>query len=166
MEYIFYKISCLDDSVTDFYIGSTTNFTRRKCQHKSLCHNTNNRAYNYKIYTIIRNNGGWENWIMEPIEKQIFKTKIDARIYERKLTDELNASLNSYKAFCSAIERIDIVKQYQKEYRQQKKEYLLECSSKKYNCECGGNYTQANKMNHLKTQKHKLWEIETPPVIV
>ena len=55
MEYIFYKISCSDESITEFYIGSTINFTRRKFQHKSSCHNINNRAYNYKIYTIIRN---------------------------------------------------------------------------------------------------------------
>lgn len=158
MEYIFYKISCLDESITEFYIGSTINFTRRKCQHKDFCHNINTRAYNYKVYTIIRNNGGWDNWIMQPIEKQIFKTKIDARIYEQKLTDELKATLNSYKSFCSVIERIDSIKQYQKEYREQNKEHLQERKNKKYVCECTGKYTQANKQIHLKTKIHQQYE--------
>ena len=46
------------------YVGSTTNFTKRKQQHKSHCYNESGNAYDLKIYKTIRANDGWENWNM------------------------------------------------------------------------------------------------------
>jgi len=59
-----YKIICKDLSIADMYIGSTINFKNRGYLHKSCCVNKNNKAYNYKVYKFIRDNGGWENWEM------------------------------------------------------------------------------------------------------
>ena len=123
MEFIFYKISCIDSSITDFYIGSTRDFTRRKSQHKHCCHNENTVASKYKIYQIIRSNGGWTNWQMEPIDKQTFNSKLDARIYERKLTEQYNSSLNTIKAFSSVAEKIEQKKQLCKQWRIDNKDY-------------------------------------------
>ena len=39
------------------YIGSTTNMTRRKTEHKSDCFNENKNHYNLKLYKIIREQG-------------------------------------------------------------------------------------------------------------
>ena len=36
------------------YIGSTTDFTNRKSQHKSACKNETDRAYDRKVYRMIR----------------------------------------------------------------------------------------------------------------
>lgn len=38
---IIYKICCKDVSVTDIYIGHTTNFIQRKHNHKKCCCNEN-----------------------------------------------------------------------------------------------------------------------------
>ena len=50
-----YKLCCKDLSITDVYVGSTTNFTRRKTQHR---HNSNSspkyKEYDYKVYKFKR----------------------------------------------------------------------------------------------------------------
>ena len=38
-----YKIVCKDLSITPVYIGSTTDFTNRKYDHKSSCENVNGK---------------------------------------------------------------------------------------------------------------------------
>jgi predicted GIY-YIG superfamily endonuclease len=40
------------------YVGSTTNFTKRKQQHKQLCHNEKSKKHNFNVYTNIRENDG------------------------------------------------------------------------------------------------------------
>jgi len=77
------------------------NFTRRKCEHKSACNRINNKKHHLKIYKTIRLNSGWSNWEMIPIDKQIFETKLDARIHEQKLINERKPTLNSATASVS-----------------------------------------------------------------
>ena len=48
---IIYKIVCNDLNITDCYVGHTTNFTKRKQQHKENCYMATGKHYNYKIYT-------------------------------------------------------------------------------------------------------------------
>ena len=51
---IIYKIECKDKRITEFYIGHTTNFIKRKYQHKTSCNtSTNLKLQIYK--TIIDN---------------------------------------------------------------------------------------------------------------
>ena len=102
---IIYKIYCNDKSINDVYVGHTTNFIKRKYLHKVACSNLNNKL---KIYNIIRENGGWDNWNMVEIAKYNCKDKTEARIKEQYHYDELNSSLNSCppytdknKFFCS-----------------------------------------------------------------
>jgi len=66
-EITIYKIYCKDESIKDIYIGSTSNFKKRKGEHKSCCNNINGKEYNYYKYVFIRENKGWDNWIMESI---------------------------------------------------------------------------------------------------
>ena len=65
---IIYKLCCNDPSITEIYIGHTTNFIQRKHNHHSSCCNKNLKNYNIYVYQIIRNNGGWDNWSMLKIE--------------------------------------------------------------------------------------------------
>ena len=51
---IIYKICCKDTNVTDFYIGHTTNFTKRKNQHKTSCVNENYKCKGEFKYKVIR----------------------------------------------------------------------------------------------------------------
>ena len=39
MELTIYKIVCNDLSITDCYVGHTTDFVKRKCNHKIICNN-------------------------------------------------------------------------------------------------------------------------------
>ncbi len=51
-----------------YYVGSTTNFTKRKSHHKDSCNHINREQYNYPIYKFIRDNGGWDDFKMVLIE--------------------------------------------------------------------------------------------------
>ena len=48
-----YKLCCKDPKIKEEYIGSTTNFGRRKCQHKTMCNNEKDRRYNLYVYKYI-----------------------------------------------------------------------------------------------------------------
>ena len=106
MNYIIYKIFKPD---CDFiYIGSTTQFVRRKAQHKyNSIHNLN-----MKLYKIIRENGGWRCWNMLIIEEIKDCNRTEAQTIEQKYIDELEANLNMN----GAIVNIDKKKAYQKIY--------------------------------------------------
>ena len=97
---IIYKIYCKNSKITDVYVGHTTNFIKRKYQHKNSCNNIkNNTKNNIKIYDIIRENGGWENWDMIEIAKYNCKESTQARIKEQEHYEELKSSLNTSKPF-------------------------------------------------------------------
>ena len=57
----FYENVCKDLSITDCYVGHTTNLKSKKSHHKSNCYNTNAEHYNLYVYEFIRENGGWES---------------------------------------------------------------------------------------------------------
>ncbi len=92
---IFYKIHCKNPDVKDVYIGHTTNFVQRKCAHKQSCTHENNSNYNCKVYNIIRQYGGWDNWKMEIIAFQDCEDNYAARKLEQKYFEEHNATMNS-----------------------------------------------------------------------
>ena len=92
---VIYKIVCNDISVTDTYVGHTTCFRQRKNQHKSNCNNANSKMNNFKIYYIIRENGGWDNWNMVEIEKYPCNDGNEARAKERYWYEYLDARLNT-----------------------------------------------------------------------
>ena len=91
---IIYKIVSNDLNITDIYVGSTTDFTRRKNQHKSSCNNINSKNYNLKLYQFIRSNGGWNSFSMIEIEKCNCSDGNEARAKERQWFEQLNAQLN------------------------------------------------------------------------
>jgi hypothetical protein len=102
---IIYKICCKDETIKDVYVGHTTNFIQRKYAHKISCINLNT---DLKIYNVIRNNGGWDNWNMIELAKYECKDVTEARIKEQEHYNELKSSLNSNppyvdktKLFCS-----------------------------------------------------------------
>lgn len=126
---VIYRISC--NELPDFiYVGSTTDFTKRKARHKCSCKNSE-----FKLYRTIRENGGWDNWRITIIDEYIdCTTKIEQKIREQKWIDDLNANLNMVNAFITE-EQIQINKVKNSEYKkihrennrvkinEQKKEY-------------------------------------------
>ena len=119
---IMYKIVCNDLNVTDCYVGHTINMTKRKCGHKTCCNNKKHKAHNLKIYQIIRENGGWENWSMLLVEKFPCKDKHEACKRERELYEELGAKMNTLRPYRTQEEHKQYDKQYLKKYREEHKE--------------------------------------------
>ena len=91
---IIYKIVCNDYNIKDSYVGSTTEFTKRKYRHKSNCTSLKYTEHEFKVYQFIRNNGGWDNWSMIEIEKYPCNDGNEARARERYWCETLNATLN------------------------------------------------------------------------
>jgi hypothetical protein len=151
-----YKIYCRDSEITECYIGSTEDFTERCRKHKNVCNNENELAYNIKLYTFIRANGGMDNFIIEQIIDCEIEDRYDAELYYFKL---FKATLNTYYPKRSKTEYYqdnkEKILEYFKEYYQDNREQIREQQNQTHNCECGATYTQSHKARHNKTKKHK-----------
>jgi len=117
---IIYKIVSKDLNLNFIYVGSTTDFIRRKTGHKSACYNEKNKHHNAKIYKNIRENGGWEAFEMLEIEKYECNDGNEARTRERFWMENLNANLNTLKAITTKEE----YKEYHNKWHENNKEYL------------------------------------------
>ena len=105
-----YKIEHIDDD-TLVYVGHTTNFEKRKIQHKGNCKNDNGKQYNYKVYQMIRENGGWDMFKMLEVEKYPCADKREAERRENEVMKELKSSMNTNKSFITQE-----MSEYHKEY--------------------------------------------------
>jgi len=114
---IMYKIVCNDLNVKECYVGHTINMTKRKYRHKSSCNNEKNKAHNFKIYQIIRQNGGWSNWSMILVEEFPCKDKYQACKRERELYEELDAKMNTFRPYLTQEERTEEDKKYREEHK-------------------------------------------------
>ena len=173
---VIYKIVCNDPTITDIYVGSTCNFANRKWRHKHRCNNTNADSHNIKLYKIIRDNGGWDNWSMLEIEKFSCLDGNEARTRERYWYDQLSAVMNSnipnrsnkecakdyYERNKDKINQCgkdyyERNKDKIKEYANKNKDKIKENREKTYICECGSTITIPHKNRHEQTNKHKLF---------
>jgi hypothetical protein len=171
---VIYKICCNNLNVQHIYIGHTTDFTRRKSNHKSNCNHENSKHYNYNVYQFIRENGGWDNWSMVEIEKYQCNDGNEATARERYWVEQLHATLNSnvpgrtqqeydQQYYQQNKEKITEYKQQYreqnsekiKEYFQQNSEKIKQWKNTQCKCECGGKFTLANKSKHLKSKMHQ-----------
>ena len=167
---VIYGIYCKDETVLEFYIGSTYDEKQREKNHKDHWNNENNDKYNYKVYQFIRANGGWDNWKFEVIENYPCENKIELVIQEQYHYDLLNPTLNTKRPYIPEEERkeeqrIRSVKHrednreqkkiYHAKYRKDNRDKIKEQNKQKHNCECGGKYTHNHKAEHLETNRHK-----------
>ena len=154
-----YKLCCKDASITDEYIGSTTNKNRRKQQHKENSNGQNINKCNYPVYQFIRENGGFENWDMIILEEYPCESKIQLCQREREWIEKMKPTLNrktpiiteeeklernrqsslsrsrtdEYKEKRKEYEKTEKRKEYKKEYNKEyKKEYNKECYKEYY----------------------------------
>lgn len=120
---IIYKIVCNDLNIKYTYVGHTTNFKERKRHHKVNCNNKNenDKHFKLKVYTTIRECGGWDNWSMVEIENFPCDSLNEATKRERYWYEELNANLNM---ICPQRSK----KEYNEIYSKEKKQL----SQKKY----------------------------------
>jgi hypothetical protein len=167
---IIYKLCHLDDLENEnIYIGSTTNFRRRKWQHKNACSNENNKEYNYSTYQFIRDNGNWYEWQMIPIEVFPCNDKKELEVRERYHIELLNPKLNKNIPTRTDKEYWNINKErinqqnkenyyknieQRKQYREANKAKIKEYKSEKLICEyCGCESTKNHLKRHQNTKK-------------
>jgi hypothetical protein len=115
-----YKIVSNDLNMRDCYVGSTTEFTKRKWNHKSDCTNANSKKHNLKVYKFIRDNGDWDNWSMLLIE--MFPCTNHLEYW----CEHLNATLNSVVPSRSQKEYTVDHKEQIKQYNVDHKEHITE----------------------------------------
>ena len=173
-----YKICCKDPTITDCYIGSTTNIIRRRSDHKSACTCISRRAYNRYVYTFIRNNGGWENWTMTLLEEFSCETKMQQLKKERDFIEQLKPTLNKMvpakhqtgevydlKEYRKKYDKeyydqnkkyiLERNREYNKEYKETNKEAIKEYQQKEIHCPCCNHMINLNnRSNHNRTKKH------------
>ena len=158
-----YKLCCNDPSIKDVYVGSTTNFTRRKHDHKNNCNNEKDKSYNRYVYRFIRDNGGFENWSMILVEEVCCENKKQLHTIEREWFENLHATLN--KQVPNRTNK-EYQKEYQKEYYQNNKDKTKEKNKQyrennkdkikeKITCICGTKFRKADLSTHKKTKKHR-----------
>ena len=135
----FYKIVCNDLSITDFYIGHTTNFVKRQNKHKSDCCNQKSKHYNVPLYQFIRDNGNWENWQMILIDTLQCENRLDVLKKEREYIEKLQSNLNKRKTFRTEedikqwmIDNKEKLNQMTKEYGEKHKERLKQYRKDRY----------------------------------
>ena len=156
---VIYKIVCNDLNIEDVYVGHTTNFTKRKCHHKSNSTNQNGKKYELKLYKSIREHGGFENWSMIEIEKYPCNDLQEASKKERYYFELLNARLNMVNPSRSQKEyremNKDKKKMNNKKYRENNKAEIKIYNAKQILCDCCGVLTLSSHIRrHQATKKH------------
>jgi len=149
---IFYKIHCKDTDVKDIYIGHTTNFVQRKKAHRRSCICPKCCNHNCKVYTIIRQFGGWDNWNMDIIAFHHCDDHSSARKLEQQYFEEYNATLNSVEPFPTPKQKVSVKKSLKaKVITSNKKKHLFNCELCDFTC-----IKQSNFNTHMTTRKHQL----------
>ena len=145
------------------YVGSTTNYTKRKCEHKNFI-NTKNR----KLYQTIRDNGG--EWEIKPYKLFPCNSKLELEIEEEKIRRELKCDLNMIKCNTTIEEEKNRREKYDavyyktnrekkleqtRAYNEKNKDLISKKRSVKKDCECGCSVSIKNWGRHLKSQIHQ-----------
>ena len=119
---IIYKIQSIDNPEL-LYVGSTTDFTKRKYAHKSCCNNPNLTGYNYKLYQMIRENGNWDMFNMIELYKFPCNNRREAEYEEDRCIREMKSSLNTTRAYSTPEEKQEQTKQWRLEHKDELVEY-------------------------------------------
>lgn len=150
MKYIIYKITIADYT----YIGSTKDWVQRQYLHKSNFFNPNQKAYNLKLYTIIRANGGWDAIEKTPIEEYECDGATQARIREEYWRREYDANMNMIRAHITEDEWIQYNRDCSKAHYAANRETIIQKGIEKIQCECGATFSRNSKYEHLRSKKH------------
>jgi hypothetical protein len=135
---IIYVIRSLADP-TLIYVGSTTDYIKRKNKHKSCC-----KSAQTKLYEMIRANGGWDSFSMVEHSKFPCENKRHAEKEEERVRLELQANLNTIRAYRTPEQKVEQTKENGKKYYELHKVEIAEQQKKHY---------EENKLDILKYHK-------------
>jgi hypothetical protein len=102
-----------------------------------MCHNEASKFYHLKIYQTIRDNGGWTNWDMKPLEEFPCENNTQQVIREQYWIDKLKPDMNCIVAYREGVNQYEKRKAYyvankqaiseqHKAYRQENRQAISE----------------------------------------
>lgn len=145
---IMYKIYSKDGKY--MYVNSTKHFEARKEFHKEVYLDEEDPWNKTLLYRTIRENGGWDNFIIEPIEFGYFDDIEKVIRREIYLIEELKSNLHKFS--------------YLGTWTMHNYNFMCLDNDKilkiKHDCKCGGKYSENNLKNHMKTKNHKQYELQ------
>ena len=83
---------------SDFYIGSSRCITRRIYEHHTGCYDEKSPQYNSRLYTHIRDTGGWGNWVIDGFYSFSCDSDEELREKEQEFINRLKPPLNINRA--------------------------------------------------------------------
>ena len=121
---IIYKLVHKEDyDNVNIYIGSTTDFVKRKNSHKRTCNYENQKGHNDKKYQYIRGNGGWDCFNMIEVEKFPCNDKREAESREEYWRCHFNSQLNMKRAYTTEEQKKEQLKERNDRNKSKYKEY-------------------------------------------
>lgn len=143
---VIYKIYCKDETIKDFYIGSSKDLYDRMRVHKSMCYNENDRGYSLKIYEFIRENGDWENFNVEIVEYYPCKNEKELKQREQYYIKKYEPTLNCFNAYIT-----------QEEKKEKNKLWKKSEKGKEYQRKYTKNFINNSEKYQQKLEKKKIW---------
>jgi len=155
-----YKIYCKNSEIKDLYVGSTIYFNKRINQHINRCNNENSKSYNLKVYKFIRENGGFDNFIIEKIIECDLENKYDKEVeYYLLLNSTLNTRFPKRSNKQYRIDNKERINEVRKQYRinnnEKIKQYYIDNKehiadySKQYRIDNKELFTERDKNNYI-----------------
>jgi hypothetical protein len=157
--FTFYKIHLKvpNEELKEFcYVGMTSSIIWRKYKHKSDCNNVNSKCYNIPVYKYIRENGGFNAWVIEMLEEVEYDSRTEAYKRERYWLELEGSKLNSVipsrtqKEFYN--DNREQILQHCKEYRDMNKERTAQYH-KEYNAKNSEKVSQQHKERYAKNKE-------------
>ena len=147
------------------YVGHTTDFIQRKYKHKFHANNEAFKQSKYKVYQMIRENGGWDSFKMLEVKKYPCNDKREAEAEEDRIMKEFKAIMNSKSSF---VDKKEYMKNFNKDYYEKNKEVYSrlqkenkmnnkEYYESKIQCKCGlflRRYSM-NTQKHIQSKRHQ-----------
>jgi hypothetical protein len=131
--------------------------------HKHACNIETDKKHHLNVYKYIRENGGWDNWVIRPLEEFKCETTIQSRIREQYWVDSKNAKLNMFKAYISEEQRKIQDRQYDLDNKdrireRKQKYYINNVEQKKQYYEDNKEHIKEIHANHYQSKKIQVCE--------
>ena len=147
---IMYKIYSKDGKF--MYVNSTKHFEARKQWHKEIYFDNEDPWNKTLLYKTIRENGGFDNFIIEPIEYGYFDNIEKVIKREITLIDELKSNMHKFSYLGTwNMHNYNFMCFDDNNDKNKKIKHI---------CKCGGKYSENTIQNHMKTKNHKQYELQ------
>lgn len=124
--WVIYQIRHRNPFILNTYIGSTTDFEKRKSVHKLRTRNV--ESFHSPLYKTIRGLGGWDQFEMSKIETLDCETRREAETREAYWIQQRSGNMNTYMRTGMKKDRRDYCAKYYRDNR----EAILAYTREKY----------------------------------